>query len=85
MEAFISEGDHSADLTFAVRENPVIRAIRITGNEIFTDAELLGKLETKPGAIFNWSKGEGDYNRLLDLYYSEGYSLAILVYILIAC
>ena len=47
--------------------------LRITGNEIFTESELLRTRKLKPGQIYNETKFQEDISNLTNTYYSNGY------------
>lgn len=58
---------------FKVVENPVIKAISIEGNTVYTDDILLKVMETKPGQVFNSRLFWRDADRIRDLYAHHGY------------
>lgn len=47
--------------------------IRISGNEVFTDKELLKQKKLKEGQIFNVTKFQEDLNTIMDVYHQNGY------------
>lgn len=47
--------------------------LRIKGNEIFTEDELLRSRRLKPGQIYNETKFQEDFNAIANVYYSNGY------------
>jgi len=71
-------------LTYVIEEGPEVRIdeISFTGNEVYTDRELRGRMETSEWGIFSWLTGSGylkrdelraDMGRLQSLYHDHGY------------
>ncbi len=61
---------------YNVLENQVINGIKITGNTLFTEEELLRVMETKSGEIYNINTLREDKDRILNKYHEAGYTLA---------
>lgn len=76
VEAVVDEEENGVVITYLIRENPRINSIALSGNQIFTDEQILARLTLQPGMLFNWKTGRADFQHLLDLYYDNGYSLA---------
>ena len=54
-------------------EQYVYDGMEIEGNTLFTDEELLEAVTHREGDVLNKTKLEGDFLRLADIYYNEGY------------
>ncbi len=61
---------------FKVKENPVIEGIVIQGNTVYTTAEILSKIESKPGKVLNYNILRTDIQKINALYKDNGYTLA---------
>jgi outer membrane protein insertion porin family len=63
-------------LVFRVQENPVVREIRIVGNQIVPDEKILSLMQTTPGEILNMKTLNTDMAEI-NYYYNEtlGYIL----------
>lgn len=60
-------------VTYIVRENPVVERITFTGNNIYTDEELLKVVFTVPGNVFNRVFFRHDLDRIQEKYHNDGY------------
>ena len=62
-------------LTFVISEGSQYKysGLTISGNEIFTEAQLLDNMKLKPGATFNSVKFEEGLAAITGLYYENGY------------
>ncbi|MDA3938519.1 MAG: outer membrane protein assembly factor BamA, partial [Spirochaetia bacterium] len=62
-------------LTFIIEEGQkwIFEQLNITGNELFSEEELLKLINHKKGDIINKSRFDMDFSRLSDLYYNDGY------------
>ncbi len=47
--------------------------IEITGNQLFSDDELLALMYHKPGDLINKTRFDMDFARISDIYYNDGY------------
>ncbi len=55
------------------RENPVVEQITFTGNNIYTDEDLLKVVFTSPGTVFNRVFFRNDLDRIQEKYHKDGY------------
>jgi outer membrane protein insertion porin family len=63
--------DGSFQVTFEVKENPLIQKVQFEGNHLFSGEELLTALKfLRPGQVWNWNNIEADLENL-DNYYQE--------------
>jgi len=62
-----------AAVTYVVRENPVVEQITFTGNNIYTDEDLLKVVFTSPGTVFNRVFFRNDLDRIQEKYHKDGY------------
>ncbi len=60
-------------VTFIVRENPVVETVTFSGNEIYSDEELLKLVFTTPGNVFNRVFFRHDLDRIQEKYHKDGY------------
>ena len=62
-------------ITFIIQEGSqyVYSGLRITGNEIFSEAELTRSKKLKVGQIYNETKFQEDITSLTNVYYENGY------------
>ena len=60
-------------VTFIVRENPVVESVSFSGNEIYSDEELLKLVFTTPGNVFNRVFFRHDLDRIQEKYHKDGY------------
>lgn len=63
-------------ITFHIQEGEryTYSGIEFSGNEIFSDEELLSKMKIQPGAVFNITKFQESLTGITDLYYENGYT-----------
>ena len=59
-------------VTFIVRENPVVESVSFSGNEIYSDEELLKLVFTTPGNVFNRVFFRHDLDRIQEKYHKIG-------------
>src|SRR6056297_773699 len=64
------------ELIFEVIENPVLKEIEITGNEIITDSTIIEWLDIKTGKLLNVVKLNESLKRVQENYQDQGYILA---------
>jgi len=72
-------GDADRDsviLQFTVKERPVVKRIRIVGNDRVRAADILDKVSLKEGDIYNEMKGRLDERAVRDFYIEKGYATA---------
>ncbi len=62
-----------AAVTYVVTENPVVEQITFTGNNIYTDEDLLKVVFTSPGTVFNRVFFRNDLDRIQENYHKDGY------------
>lgn len=62
-------------LTFKINEGPryVIRNVRVEGNDVYDEEQLLGTTEMRPGDFFDLMKMNVDVRNLKDVYGANGY------------
>lgn len=65
-----------AKVIFNVFENPKIKSIAIEGNLVFSTAEILSLLSTKPGEVLNFKKMQDDIESINAYYKKKGYILS---------
>jgi outer membrane protein insertion porin family len=63
------------DLTLYIQEGPQYKygGVRISGNEIFTEAELYPLIKSKQGEVFNRTEFEKGVQAVRDIFSSNGY------------
>jgi len=66
-------GEKGVRLTFEVKENPLIAAVVVSGNEEVKEKELLPRLKLKAGRVFSPALAEADRNLIRRLYLKKGY------------
>ena len=68
-------GDSEVDLTVQVKEYPLIKEIRIEGNTIFTDEQIMPIIlaQQEIGTIWNNNKAQQITNDIRKLYTDKGY------------
>ncbi|HOT63273.1 MAG TPA: POTRA domain-containing protein, partial [Treponemataceae bacterium] len=66
----------SVILQFTVKERPVVKRIRIVGNDRVRAADILDKVSLKEGDIYNEMKGRLDERAVRDFYIEKGYATA---------
>jgi outer membrane protein insertion porin family len=66
-------GSEGAVVTFAVKEKPTIRVIRITGNDEFDDEELESSLTLKTGSILNRARIQDNVSLIEDMYKGKNF------------
>ncbi len=69
----LSSVAQGAAVTFMVTENPVVQSITFSGNNIYTDEELLKVVFTVPGNVFNRVFFRHDLDRIQEKYQKDGY------------
>ena len=62
-----------AAVTYMVTENPVVESITFSGNNIYTDEDLLKVVFTVPGNVFNRVFFRHDLDRIQEKYQKDGY------------
>ncbi|MFH1826080.1 MAG: BamA/TamA family outer membrane protein [bacterium] len=67
------------EVTFKIKENPIIRDIVVEGNTVYSTAEIVAAIETKQGELLNYKKLQTDIKLLNDRYKEDGYMLARIV------
>ena len=77
VESAFNEDKQRDELTilFVIQEGAqyTYSGLRITGNEVFTEAELTRSHKLKAGAIYNETKFREDITALTNVYYENGY------------
>ena len=69
------QGRNLLTLTFKIKEGRqyTFEGISFEGNIIFTTEKLASLVSLKPGQTLNFKRLEGDFQRVADLYYENGY------------
>ncbi len=67
------DGPKGKIITIRVKEKPTIRVIRITGNKVFDDEEIMENLNLKTGSILNIFKVRSNIERIEELYKNKNY------------
>jgi outer membrane protein insertion porin family len=62
-------------LTYRVKENPIIKSIRVIGNKSIDTGTLLNQLLNKKKRVFNIQYMKEEKRKIRDLYFRQGYSL----------
>ncbi len=60
---------------YTLIENPVITGVKIYGNTVYSEEELMAEIKTKPGEIYNINTLRADKDRVLAKYHEDGYIL----------
>ena len=62
-------------ITFIIQEGAqyTYSGLTISGNEVFTEEELLKQRKLKPGSIYNETKFQEDFQAITNVYYENGY------------
>jgi outer membrane protein insertion porin family len=60
---------------FTVVENPMVTAIDFIGNSVFSDAQLLQVISTRPGQVLNRNQVAPDAQAIKKAYADQGYTL----------
>ncbi|WP_051564267.1 outer membrane protein assembly factor BamA [Desulfovermiculus halophilus] len=68
------------DLTFEVRERPLLSGIEVRGNEELGDDDILEAMSTKPDSVLNPKILSQDLDTIRELYRKEGYYQAKIDY-----
>jgi len=70
-----SKGNNSMTITYRLYEGRIysFNGIVIEGNDIFSDEQLQALVRSKPGEIANATRIEMDLQRIVNLYYENGY------------
>ncbi len=68
-----TDGPDGKMIVFHVKEKPTIRKIRIQGNRVFEDKEILEALTIKTGALLNVYQIQGNLRRIEALYKDKNY------------
>lgn len=65
-------------ITFVIQEGTQYKfsGISVSGNEVFSDEELLAKMKLREGSVFNEVKFEEGLSNMSGLYYDYGYMMA---------
>lgn len=69
----IQNADGSYSIAVQVAENPVIKEIRVVGNTVFTQAQILAVVTMHPGDIFSDRAGRATSDAIHKLYADKGY------------
>lgn len=67
------DGPKGKIITFRVKEKPTIRVIRIKGNKVFDDEEIMENLNIRTGSILNMFKVRSNVERIEELYKNKNY------------
>ncbi|MEJ2638153.1 MAG: outer membrane protein assembly factor BamA [Desulfosarcinaceae bacterium] len=67
------ETPQGRSLTYTVQERPTIRQIRVSGNHVYDDEEVLSNLDIKTGSIFNIYKVKSNIQQIESLYKEKNY------------
>ena len=70
------EANNTVAITYIVEENPIVKDIEITGNTLFTEAQLEKALGIKEGEMLNGNLLNPDNNGIIKLYNKGGYTTA---------
>ncbi len=60
---------------YTLMENPVITGVKIQGNTVYSNEELMEEIKTVPGEIYNINTLREDKDRILAKYHENGYIL----------
>ncbi len=72
-----------AAVTYIVRENPVVEKITFSGNNIYTEEDLLKVVFTTPGNVFNRVFFRHDLDRIQEKYHKDGYVMVKIADVLV--
>ncbi len=67
------DADGGKEITFHVKERPVVRAIQINGNKKVKLEDIQKVMEVKPRTILDLNKVTGDVARIKKIYVGKGY------------
>ena len=70
------EANNTVAITYIVEENPIVKDIEISGNTLFTEAQLEQALGIKEGEMLNGNLLNPDNNGIVKLYNKGGYTTA---------
>lgn len=70
------EANNTVAITYIVEENPIVKDIEISGNTLFTEAQLEQVLGIKEGELLNGNLLNPDNNGIIKLYNKGGYTTA---------
>ena len=70
------EANNTVAITYIVEENPIVKDIEISGNTLFTEAQLEQALGIKEGEMLNGNLLNPDNNGIVELYKKGGYTTA---------
>ena len=70
------EANNTVAITYIVEENPIVKDIEISGNTLFTEAQLEQALGIKKGEMLNGNLLNPDNNGIVKLYNKGGYTTA---------
>ena len=70
------EANNTVAITYIVEENPIVKDIEISGNTLFTEAQLEQALGIKEGELLNGTLLNPDNNGIIKLYNKGGYTTA---------
>ena len=70
------EANNTVAITYIVEENPIVKDIEISGNTLFTEAQLEQALGIKEGELLNGHLLNPDNNGIIKLYNKGGYTTA---------
>ena len=70
------EANNTVAITYIVEENPIVKDIEISGNTLFTEAQLEQALGIKEGELLNGNLLNPDNNGIVKLYNKGGYTTA---------
>jgi outer membrane protein insertion porin family len=76
VDTVTSKDKNLLKLTFVIKEGDqyVYGGTTITGNQIFSTAELLGKIKLKQGDVLNLNRFNEGYQAVADVYFENGYT-----------
>lgn len=78
-QASFDEFKDGTRITYKVVENPLLTDVSVSGQTVFSTAELLSLINLKPGEVLNYSTLRKDIATINDYYKTKGYTLARVV------
>lgn len=72
-------GPRGMVLVYRLKENPLIKDVVITGNEVLLRKDLLSHIKTQPNTVLSYRQIEQDITTLETYYSTKGYTLARVV------
>jgi len=76
VEAHLKGEGKGIELTYSVKENPIVEEIKINGNHVIPDSIIFSQMKLTGASILNFKTLEVDFQNILKLYRSNDYSLA---------